>query len=120
MRFFTAFVAFMMILSVGAQAAENHFFTEMADIPVMPGLYELADENMVFDKPEGRIIESAAASETRNHNEIKAFYDTTLPQMGWHRLSDGQFRRGAERLSIRLETRGNLQIMRLSLIPAGP
>jgi hypothetical protein len=115
------FLALLIVFApTGVQAEGSRFFTELADIPVMPGLFELVDETMIFDKAEGRVVESAAASETKNSNEIKAFYNQTLPQMGWVRVREGVFQRGAEQLHLTIETRGNLRILRLSLTPVGP
>ena len=48
-----------------------------------------ARRRLCFDKPEGRIAESAAASQELALEEIRAFYSRTLPQMGWVRTADG-------------------------------
>ena len=36
------------------------FFSAIQDMPIMPGLHELADQTVMFDKPQGRIIEAVA------------------------------------------------------------
>jgi hypothetical protein len=56
---FTA-VLFLALLSVTALARADAFFQSVNDIPLMPGLNEITDQEMVFDKPEGRIAEAAA------------------------------------------------------------
>lgn len=112
------FLAALVVFAGAAQAGESVFFSEMNDIPVMPGLYELAAEGVVFDKPEGRIVEAAAAGDGLTPSEIMDFYAKTLPQMGWVRDGDGAYSRAGERLILRLEdTPGRPAVLRLSLRP---
>lgn len=116
------FVLFIVVAApAGAQAQEPRFFSELNDIPLMPGLYELAEDTVVFDKPEGRIIESAAASETETINKINEFYDSALPQLGWIRVAapDGgaAYIRQDEALRLRLETREGVNVVKLMVSP---
>ena len=67
----------------------------------MPGLQEDEDAAMVFDSAAGRIVEAHAAGEV-TAAEVQAFYADTLPQLGWRRLSDGLYARGAEHLSLEI------------------
>ena len=107
-----------MLASAGAQAGDSRFFSELNDIPLMPGLYELEQETAVFDKPEGRIVESAAASETQTPSKIKGFYESTLPQLGWVRSGPDSFVRDGEKLTLTVQPRGNIQVLHFSLRPA--
>lgn len=115
---FSAYIIGLLATMPGAWAAESQFFSEMNDIPIMAGLYELPGETVVFDKAEGRIVESAAASETENPSQIKGFYDATLPHLGWVRVGPDSYARDGENLTLRLESRGNVQVLRLTLTPA--
>lgn len=118
LRFIPILLILLLFVSISvAGAAQARFFTELNDIPLMPGLYELAEETVVFDKAEGRIVETAAVSETVKSNEIKAFYSATLPQLGWVRVGPDIFQRQGEKLTLRLETRGNIEVLKLSLTP---
>lgn len=104
-----------------ARAAETRFFSELNDIPVMPGLYELADEAVVFDKPEGRIVQAAAVAENLQASEIINFYLDILPRLGWVRQHGGpgaaSFTRQGERLVIALDLRAGLNIVYFNLSP---
>ena len=124
---FIAVLRILMVLGIlvpaYALAAESKFFSALNDIPLMPGLYELTEETVVFDKPEGRIIESSAVSETQNVNKIKGFYAETLPQLGWQ-VKNGKvipgvqsYIRDGETLTLKTETRHHLNIVRFSLSP---
>ena len=112
----------LMVLAGAAQAAESRFFSELSDVPVMPGLYELTRETVVFDKPEGRIVECAAVAEKAQLSEIIDFYVDILPRLGWTRLGGenaaASFLRDGEKLSLRLDRRAGLNIVHFSLSPA--
>lgn len=79
---------------------EATFFSSLEDIPLMPGLSELPGQGMVFDKPEGRIVEALALTEGIPHKDILVYYGGTLPQLGWGRVSDTRFFREGEVLEI--------------------
>ena len=87
-------------------AADNAFLAGVEDLPLMPGLAEVAGAATVFDAPQGRIVESYAAG-TVAAAEIRSFYGQTLPQLGWTAVDAGQsgpleFRREGERLTIEI------------------
>lgn len=109
---------------IAGWAEDARFFSALNDIPLMPGLYELTEEAVVFDKPEGRIVESAAVTETQEAAKIRAFYAETLPQLGWQKVPAAKNAKGAdsyrkqgETLTVRTEARRQLKILRLSLSP---
>lgn len=105
------------LLQTPAQTAETRFFSVLEDIPLMPGLVELAEEAMVFDKPEGRVVEAAAITEEKNTNKIKGFYQTILPQLGWVSAGDGIFRRGDETLEIDVSSQEALSLLKVRVFP---
>lgn len=104
-----------------AQAQEGRavYFEALYDVPVMPGLQELKDQAMLFDKPDGRIASVVAASPTLKPEQIRAFYEETLPQLGWKKINSKQYVRDNSSLTMALETRPPLSILHLTLSPAG-
>jgi hypothetical protein len=48
-----------------AQAAENAFVDGIDDLPLMPGLVGVGDQSVVFDKPDGRIVQAVATGRVR-------------------------------------------------------
>jgi len=58
------------------------------DLPLMAGLKQAEDTAVSFDTPSGRIIEAYAQSNKIKKQAIADFYDKTLPQLGWKRMSD--------------------------------
>lgn len=99
----------------GARAAER-FFSAIGDLPVMAGLVEVADARMVFDKPEGRIVQ-VAASGAVSRTDVLRFYTGVLPRLGWTRAEDGTFRREGERLSLRMRGGDGTLTVQFSLSP---
>lgn len=112
-----ALYAASIILSSGASlAGEVRFFSELSDIPLMPGLYELTEKTVIFDKPEGRIVESSAVSETENTINIKEFYDSSLPQLGWIRQGDS-YVRGDEILNLAVGAESGVSVLKITVSP---
>ena len=74
-------------------AEEARYVAEIPDLPLMPGLRELREAGVVFDKPSGRIVEAYAQGPV-TPQEILAFYEESLPQLGWRRSGEGYAREG--------------------------
>ena len=83
----------------------------------MPGLRELTDEAVNFDKPEGRIVSATAVSDTVKPEAIKNFYKEALPQLGWQPDENGTFLRDQERLKLIIEVKEGVSIARLQVEP---
>ncbi len=65
----------------------------------MPGLVEVPGAGMIFDKPSGRIVEAYARGSVAS-SAVRAFYQKTLPQLGWRAGGATKFRREGERLEL--------------------
>ncbi|WP_448203709.1 hypothetical protein [Azospirillum sp. sgz302134] len=73
-----------------AGATEStRFVAGMGDVPVMPGLAPAEEEPLVFDKPGGRIAQSVMSGRV-DRKAVLAFYDQTMPQLGWKRSPDAK------------------------------
>ena len=83
-------------------AAVAGFVPGVADLPLMAGLEADPEATMVFDKPDGRIVE-AAASGAVSREAVLAFYATTLPQLGWLRQGPTRYTRDGEVLRLTVE-----------------
>jgi len=91
---------FMIAPVIASQAQEtSRFISVLDDLPLMQGLVEDADSATVFDTARGRIVE-VFASGALKEGRVLAFYDETLPQLGWRRVASGLFRREGEVLSL--------------------
>jgi hypothetical protein len=109
------------LLAAGAPAAradEPVFLGGFDDLPLMAGLVEIDGAGVVFDTPQGRIVERYAAGVVAAE-EVARFYQATLPALGWQAAGPLGFRREGELLSITLyppEASGRITV-RFSLAP---
>jgi hypothetical protein len=84
-------------------ARADEFVPGTEDLPLMQGLVPVAGSSLVFDKPEGRIVEAQATGKLARADVVR-FYAQTLPQLGWSAAGTDLWRRESERL--RIEYRG--------------
>ena len=74
------------------------FVSVIEDLPLMPGLIE-EEGGMIFDSPGGRVVEAFATGEV-SEGGVLAFYEETLPQLGWRSLGGGVYQREKEILKV--------------------
>jgi len=118
-RLFAALLAVLTLVGAGAaptRAQVQSYIAEVEDLPLMPGLSEIEGAGVVFDKPDGRIVEAFAQGEVAR-NEVLAFYRKTLPQLGWRAQGDAGFQRESETLSLDFLDGGGALIVRFTLVP---
>ncbi len=96
--------------------ADGGFLAGIEDLPLMPGLREIHELTMIFDKPDGRLIRAVAKGEI-DLASVWRFYDDTLPQLGWRRLATGHFVRDGESLRISAEKNGARLTVRFAIAP---
>ena len=91
----------LLLLAMPAYAT-SAYLSAAPDIPLAPGLVET--RNVVFDKPQGRIVRIDASHAADDAHTILAFYRAALPNLGWAVIErkDGVavFRRGDEILRV--------------------
>ncbi|MEG9860890.1 MAG: hypothetical protein V6Z81_00055 [Parvularculales bacterium] len=119
-------VAFGEMASGRFTAGGDGFLSGVEDVPLMAGLQEVTEENLVFDVPEGRIVQAEARGTVRVE-AVQEFYEETLVNLGWQLEGVGVkemvFRRGGEQLAIKFsaldgEAQGKETVINFSLIPA--
>jgi hypothetical protein len=96
--------------------AESGFFDLVEDLPLMPGLAEVADAGVVFDKPGGRIVEAYAVGAVAE-DSVLAFYQTVLPELGWRPLNAAGYLREGEHLRLRLSREAETVTLRITITP---
>lgn len=101
LRLAVLLIALLVSAAGPSVAAEDRFVPGFEDLPLMTGLTPVEGSSVVFDKPHGRIIE-AAVTGTVAPPAIEAFYDRTLPQLGWQRFGGMTYAREGERLRIEI------------------
>lgn len=75
------------------------FVSGFEDLPLMPGLSQVVGTSVLFDTPQGRIVQASATGPVKR-SDVLRFYSETLPQLGWSRIAEGEFRREGEMLKL--------------------
>lgn len=107
----------LLALFAGGAVADSAYLADVDDLPLPPGLSEDESARVVFDKPEGRIVE-AQASGSGTPSSVSAFYADTLPALGWLARGDGAWSRGGEMLQLTLSRNGQQVTVRYLITPA--
>jgi hypothetical protein len=108
----------MVAVSHAAQDAYAGFFPSVNDVPLIEGGVELVEETVVFDQPQGRVIELSALVGGRSPQQIEEFYQHTLPQLGWVMHGANIYKREGEMLRLNVTNSGRQQaLLRLSIGP---
>lgn len=104
--------------ALAQEAAEKAaaFMAGVADLPLMPGLAEVPDAGVVFDKPGGRIVEAYAEGAV-SRAAVTAFYLGTLPNLGWRAKADVLFQREGELLRLGFMGDDGALVVRFTLQP---
>lgn len=113
-----AALALAILLLVGAPAGadDGRFVDGIEDLPLMPGLQSMPTASTAFEALAGRIV-VAFAEGTVAMEDVRAFYDATLPQLGWERIEADRWVRAGEELNLdAVIERGGL-VVRFELVP---
>jgi hypothetical protein len=106
-----------LVLSGSALADTPRFFSVISDVPLMPGLAEIGDQSVVFDKPGGRFAESVADLGGQSGESVAAYYASSLPQFGWSAVGQNRYSRDGEVLVFEFEQTQSRGFVRVSLSP---
>ena len=102
------FLAALCVAAMVVRAEEPAYLEELPDLPLMPGLTQIDEAGVAFDKPNGRIVEAYAGGAV-DRQAVRSFYRETLPQLGWQRAGSDAYAREGERLKIEfLEADGGI------------
>jgi hypothetical protein len=121
MRLIIAAVLTSALVLAAPAFAEVAFFRAMPDVPLPPGATEVA-EPLSFETEQGRFTVSFAGV-AMPADEQQAFYEETLPQLGWSLLAAQpgriSYARGRERLTLRFTSVEEGEIRIVAELTAG-
>ncbi len=104
------FAAALIAAAGDARAAD--YLKGHEDLPLLAGLVQDRDSVMVFDTPQGRVVETYAQTQ-KTKADVLAAYAEALPQMGWTKKSAGKFVRDGETLVFEVVQKGPPLVMRI-------
>ncbi len=92
------------------------FVDGFEDLPLMPGLRNVPAASVSFDAAVGRIVVAFAEGGVRM-SQVRAFYDETLPQLGWTPNGAGRWTREGEVLTVDTVVESDGLVVRFELAP---
>ncbi|MBP02934.1 MAG: hypothetical protein CMM25_09010 [Rhodospirillaceae bacterium] len=107
----------LLIFVSSARAAP--FVLGIEDLPLIQGLEQKPNSTVIFDTPEGRVIEAVAAG-VIERAVVVSFYQSTLPQLGWIKQSEERYWRDGESLSLEFISNGKKLEVRFFVRPEMP
>lgn len=107
---------FLLLVPLAAQADQS-YLSYLPDVPLMAGMAELEDQAIVFDKAEGRVMETAVFTSASTEKDVMDYYRKVLPELGWTALSPDRFLRNGEQLVVKCDKVSGGVVARFSLSP---
>ena len=97
--------------------AAPRFATAIDDLPLMPGLNLIENNDVVFNSASaGRLVETDAVGAV-DIDDVYNFYQRTLPQLGWTFMSMRAYSRNKEILHIDAHADGKNTTVHFALMP---
>jgi hypothetical protein len=105
-------------LSFGAISSRGAdvFVYGFEDLPLMTGLSQVVGNSILFDTPQGRIVQATAVG-TVSQSSVLQFYTETLPQLGWTIVDGTEFQREGETLKVEFTAEGQKLEVRFLVEP---
>jgi hypothetical protein len=101
------------------QADPPHFTKVIEDLPLMPGLQLIEDEDVLFATPgSGRIAETNAIGPVEI-DDVYKFYRRSLPHLGWKTVDAHTYVREGEQLRIDAHANQKITVVRFTVKPVG-
>lgn len=128
MHRFSIFALFWaaMLLLPATMASATDYLSVADDVPLPAGFVEETDSAVIFDKPDGRLVETRAAG-PGDRQSVAAFYLGSLPALGWAHQPGHQsanpaqtkltFIRDQELLTLTIEEAGGARALTVTLEP---
>jgi hypothetical protein len=105
-----------LFLLIALPLRAEEFVAGTEDLPLMPSLKPVPNSDVVFDKPEGRIVEARAEGAT-TRAKVEAFYAASLPPLGWKPAGRDVWQRDNERLRLDFAGSGSRLAVGFTLSP---
>jgi hypothetical protein len=105
-----------LLINTCIQVSASEFIYGLEEIPVYKEMEYVDESNVLFDKINGRFVSSEIIGDY-NAQEIKLYYSSVLPNLGWHKISESLFERGREYLEITVLEENSMSKVKFSIFP---
>ena len=110
----SALKRFLLITLLIGLCRAASFVPGTEDIPMPEGMISV--ENPIsFDKTEGQVLE-VSASYKGTAEQISAYYDKTLPNLGWKQVAHLEYKRSGQKLKISVKNLRDSLIVLFNLV----
>ena len=96
--------------------SEIKFITGIEDLPIFDSLEIDEDNLIIFDKADSRLI-TVNLSGSVNLEEVKDYYESILPNLGWKMRNKKEYVRDAEVLKLEYEVKNKKVYLTLQIKP---
>jgi hypothetical protein len=94
----------------------TNFVTTISDLPLMQGLETIADKDVLFETPGGRIAETTAQGSVAV-TDVYVYYARILPQLGWQKTYHNSWSRQGEDLRVEASAENGMTTVKFSEKP---
>lgn len=113
---FISLILFTLSFGTTPSRGADVFVYGFEDLPLMAGLSQEVGNSILFDTPQGRIVQATAVG-TVSQSSVLKFYTETLPQMGWTIVDETEFQREGETLKVEFTAQGQKLKVRFRVEP---
>ena len=104
------FAVLFLLLSFSVRAA----FLQGTDVPLMDDAVINENDSFSFDTPAGQIM-TVTAQTSSSSKEVIEFYKESLSALGWKQISSTEYQRDQDELTLQVESRKNMTLLKLQL-----
>lgn len=97
--------------------AKQEFVPGTEDLPLYHG-FKAEKGNVAYDSVDGRIIDASFVSRTVQTENVRSYYDLTLPQLGWNKLEYQTYERAGEMLRLNILRQEDKVLLKVHIRPA--
>jgi len=100
------------------QLVKQEYVPGIEDMPIYYGFEEKTGSAISYDTTNGRIINAEYYSKTADIENVRLFYKTTLPQLGWYMRKPKIYVRDGETLQLDIGNNNGSSSIKFSIRPS--
>jgi hypothetical protein len=98
--------------------AKQEYVAGTEDMPVYYGFMAQEEKAVSYDTTDGRILDAEFYSKVVSADDVRKFYNTTLPELGWSMREYQIYERDGEILKLSVLEKGGKTILKFNIRPS--
>ncbi len=115
-NFIIVFLFITGVINSSFAGQKLEFFHSISDLPLMYGFKENENTAIIFEKLDGRIIETSAVGSV-SQAKLEKFYVEILPELGWQEVEKNLYKREGELLNIKFSSNSKVTTIYVTITP---